>query len=268
MKKLAWSVLSIAAFVSPVFAQPTPRPRAEVLVLGVYHMANPGHDVFNLKADDVLAPQRQEQLKQLSEVLRRFHPNKVAVESDVYSKRAANDYAEYLAGKHELTRNEIEQIGFRVAKDAGLMTIYAVDVDGDFPYQRVLNYAKGSGHEKEFQSLTDEIGKRVHALNDYMGSHTILETLLYVNSDEWVRSDSAFYYQQVRFGEAGDWAGADLVADWYRRNMRIYSNILQLVTSPDDRILVIYGYGHLPWLQQAVAGNPDLRLRKLVEFAK
>jgi hypothetical protein len=32
--------------------------RAEVLVLGVYHMANPGHDIFNMQADDVLAPKR------------------------------------------------------------------------------------------------------------------------------------------------------------------------------------------------------------------
>ena len=32
-----------------------PAPRAEVLVLGVYHMANPGRDIFDMKADDVLA---------------------------------------------------------------------------------------------------------------------------------------------------------------------------------------------------------------------
>ena len=32
-----------------------PAARAQVLVLGVYHMSNPGHDVFNMKADDVLA---------------------------------------------------------------------------------------------------------------------------------------------------------------------------------------------------------------------
>lgn len=36
--------------------------RAEVLVLGVYHMASPGHDIFNMKADDVLAPKRQAEI--------------------------------------------------------------------------------------------------------------------------------------------------------------------------------------------------------------
>jgi hypothetical protein len=39
-------------------AQAQEAQRAEVLVLGVYHMANPGQDVFNMKADDPLAPKR------------------------------------------------------------------------------------------------------------------------------------------------------------------------------------------------------------------
>lgn len=30
--------------------------KAHVMVLGVFHMANPGNDLFNLKVDDVLAP--------------------------------------------------------------------------------------------------------------------------------------------------------------------------------------------------------------------
>ncbi len=33
-----------------------PTARAQVLVLGVYHMANPGYDLVNMNADDVLAP--------------------------------------------------------------------------------------------------------------------------------------------------------------------------------------------------------------------
>jgi hypothetical protein len=47
----------------PADSNPSAPPaRAEVLVLGVYHMANPGHDVFNMLADDVLAPKRQAEI--------------------------------------------------------------------------------------------------------------------------------------------------------------------------------------------------------------
>jgi hypothetical protein len=56
--------------------------RAEVLVLGVYHMANPGHDIFNMDADDVLSPKRQLEIAELAAVLKKFKPTKIAVEHD------------------------------------------------------------------------------------------------------------------------------------------------------------------------------------------
>src|SRR5256885_6220306 len=91
--------------------------RAEVLVLGTYHMANPGHDIFNMKADDVLAPKRQAEIAELIEVLKRFNPTKIAIESDAGTDRIPKRFADYLAGKYELTANEIDQIGLRLQKD-------------------------------------------------------------------------------------------------------------------------------------------------------
>ena len=278
-------VLTIGSAITALSQQPAPEKlqqpeplksseaRAEVLVLGVYHMANPGRDVFNMQADDVLAPKRQAELAQLMEVLRKFQPTKIAIEADMYGKRR-QEYSDYLAGKHTLSRNEIDQIGYRLAKELGHKNIYPVDADGEFPYQRFMNYAKASGRSKEVEALMNEIGVMVKAQNDYLASHTVLETLLYTNADSKVAQDVGFYYRQAHFGEPGDWAGADLVSDWFRRNMRIYSNIVGLVdspnerVSPNERILVIYGAGHLGWLQHSFASDPSFRLRKLAEFTK
>ncbi len=258
-------LLIIAVFATPALAQ-SPAPRAEVLVLGVYHMANPGHDIFNTKADDVLAPKRQQEIAELARVLEKFAPTKVAVEADVWSQRVPKEYGDYLVGKYTLSRNEIDQIGYRVAKDMGHKAVYPVDVDGDFPFQRLVNYAKGAGKAKELESMESEIGAMVKTQNDYLLSHSVLETLLYMNADQKVADDVGFYFREAHFGEPGDWAGADLIADWYRRNIRIYSNVVRLIDSPNDRILVIYGAGHLGWLRQQFANDPSVRLRKLAEF--
>ena len=175
--------LALVLAATPALAQPPatpPAPRAEVLVLGVYHLANPGRDIFNMKADDVLAPRRQAEIAELVAVLKKFRPTKVAIERDAGDERPARDYADYLAGKHELTRND----------------------------------------------------------------------------------------RQAHLGEPGDWAGPDLVADWFRRNVRIHNNVTRLVGSPDERVLAIFGAGHLGWLRQNVASDPTLRLRKLAEFVK
>ena len=257
--------------VRPAVSQPSADrkdARAEVLVLGVYHMANPGHDLFNTQADDVLAPKRQTEMGQLIAVLKKFNPTKIALEADVYSDRMAKRYADYLAGKYELTRNEIDQIGLRLAKELGHKTVYATDVDGDFPFQRVVNYGKASGRSKELDAMMGEVGEMVKKQNAYLASHTILETLLYMNADQKVAEDVGLYFREAHLGEPGDWAGADLVAEWFRRNMRIYANIVRLADSPGERVLAIYGAGHLGWLQHAFASDPTIRLRKLAEFAR
>jgi hypothetical protein len=243
-------------------------PRAEVLVVGTYHMANPGRDIFNMQADDVLAPKRQAEIAQVVATLRKFQPTKVALERTVGDARIAKDYAAYLSGTHNLTRNEAEQLGFRLAKELGHKSVYAVDVAGEFPYQHLLNFAKATNRAKELDALMAEIGKMVKAQNEHLASHTILETLLYMNADDKVAQDVGFYYRQAQMGEPWDWAGADLLAEWFRRNIRIFSNIAQLVDSPNERVVVIYGAGHLGWLQYNVASSPNLRLRKLAEFAK
>ena len=256
-----------AVYGQSLATQPRASAHPEVLVLGVYHMSNPGRDLFNLQADDVLAPKRQAEIAQLLETLKQFRPTKIAIESSPQGDRPKS-YAEYLAGNHELTRNEIEQLGYRIAKELGHPTIYPVDADGEFPFPRLADYAKAHGRAQEFDALMAEVGAMVKAQNAYLASHTVLETLLYMNSDEKVAQDVGFYFRQAHFGEPWNWAGADLVADWFRRNMRIYSNVVRLVESPNERVLVIFGAGHLGWLQFAFGSDPTLRLRKLAEFAK
>ena len=275
MKRPVLSLALALAVAMPTLAQPPsaeeparPAARAEVLVLGVYHMASPGKDIFNMKIDDVLAPKRQAEIAQLIEVLKKFHPTKVAVEGDVGDDSIPNRYADYVAGKHELSRNEIEQIGFRLAKELGHKTVHPVDVDGEFPFPRVVNYAKASGRSKELDAMMSETGAMVKAQDQYLASHSVLETLLYMNADGKVAEDVGFYYRLAHFGEPGDWAGADLVSDWFRRNVRIYRNVTRLADSPNERVLAIFGAGHLGWLRHDVSSDPTLRLRKLADFVK
>ena len=270
MRSIILSLVAVAAMGALAQSQGTSSKeeakRAEVLVLGTYHMANPGHDIFNTQADDVLAPRRQQELAELAAVLKKFKPTKIALESDYGTDTRPKQYADYLAGKHKLTRNEIEQIGFRLAKELGHKTVYPVDADGDFPWPRLVNYAKATGHSAQLEALIGQVGEMVKANNDYLKTHTVLQTLLYLNSDAHVAQDVGFYYLEARYGEPGDYAGPDLLAEWYRRNIRIYNHVTKLVAGPEDRILVIFGYGHLGWLRQDFAANPTLRLRKLEEL--
>ena len=256
--------LAVLAVSTTSWCQSDVRP--EILVLGTYHMAIPGRDIINMQADDVLAPKRQQEIEQLVDVLKKFHPTKVALESDVSSDRAAHEYSDYLTGKYTLTRSETNQIGYRLAKELGHKTVYPVDEEGDFPWGRVQNYAKANGMAEKFAAAGDAMGKLVKEQDEFLQSHSVLEMYEYLNSDEMSTKGVAFYYSLVAYGDPGDYAGPDLLAAWYQRNIRIYHNISMLIDSPNDRILVIFGAGHLGWLQHDAASDATVKLRKLAEF--
>jgi Family of unknown function (DUF5694) len=240
--------------------------RPEILVLGTYHMANPGQDVFNMHADSVLSPKRQQEIVQLIEVLKKFHPTKIAIEASVESQHVGQQYADYLAGKYTLSGDEVDQVAFRLAKELALQTVYPVDEQGDFPYERLVNWAVANGRKAQFDAMQASMGVRVKDENDFLLSHTVLQMFEYINSDSMVSSDVASYFAFVPYGDPDDYAGSDLIASWYQRNIRIYRNIVALIGSPNDRILVIFGAGHLGWLRQDAANDATVRLRKLAEY--
>jgi len=95
MKKM---LLFVIALVMPHACWPQSQSkftaRPEILVLGTYHMANPGQDVFNMHADSVLSPKRQQEVAQLIEVLKKFRPTKIAVEASVGSQHVGQHYAD------------------------------------------------------------------------------------------------------------------------------------------------------------------------------
>lgn len=238
----------------------------EVLVVGVYHMANPGQDIFNTKVDDVFTQKRQKEMEEVLAVLQKFKPTKIAVEQT--SQRSLDQrYAKYLAGEYTLTANEVDQIGLRLAKMLGLSSICACDADGDFPFPRLQKYAKATDRSVDLDEIMNGgWGAMAKQQTEYLKSHSILETLRYINSDQNVARDVGLYHRLAHFGEPFDYAGPDLLAEWYRRNLRIFNNVTKLATTSGERILVVFGAGHLGWLRQAFEADPTFRLRKLDEY--
>jgi hypothetical protein len=150
--------LFLGVFAASIASWAQSDARPEILVLGTYHMSNPGRDIYNMQADDVLSPKRQQEIAQLIEVLKKFHPTKIAIEADVGSQRVAQEYSDYMAGKYPLSRNEIDQIGYRLAKELGHHAVYPVDEEGDFPWQRVVDYAKASGRTEKLDAISASWG--------------------------------------------------------------------------------------------------------------
>lgn len=248
--------------------QPAPAKKARILVLGVFHMANPGRDLFNLQVDDVLTPKRQKEISDLATGLKKFQPTKIAIEAPVGDEKIRKQYDDYLAGKYSLSRNEREQIGFRLAKELGHEQVYCIDVQGDFPFDAITQFAKKNDKEEQLNGLLSQGPKEIEAMSAILKNGTIMDLLQYLNQDDHVRRDHELYMSLGQFAGNGEYPGPDLLAAWYQRNIRIYSNLHAIVKSPEDRVLVIYGSGHLFWLQRDVLDSADLELARFSDYAK
>jgi hypothetical protein len=237
---------------------------AKILILGSYHMDNPGKDEINIEASDVLTPQKQQEINEVLDKLARFKPTKIAIESAYRSPNWTTRYEKFLAGEHQLGRNEIEQIGFQLAKRLHHTKIYPVDfpmwMNGLMPSEieepKVKPQPKPATEAKKAEPQA--------ALPPYLAKHeqlmrngTVLQILQNLNSEEYIKADHAIYMNLMLPKEdIAIYGSTDLLTNWYKRNFRIFTNIARITEFPEDRILLIIGSGHLKILRDLAIDSP------------
>jgi hypothetical protein len=250
------SMLSAAA--APAHAQ-APAPRAQVMVLGTYHMDNPGQDYANAVADDVLAPHRQAEIAAVVQALAEFRPTRIAIEAEPRRDSLFNArYAQHRAGTRALGRDEREQLGFRLAGMLGHDRVYPVDYQLDMDIGGVMQFAGENGQGELAQRMGSTIQAIVAEMNARMATTPVGAILAEANS---ARMDSmhGWYMVMATVGRDTAYKGAEEVANWYTRNLYIFANIAR-VAQPGERVLVIMGSGHGTLLRQFVDESPELDL--------
>lgn len=233
----------------------------QVMVLGTYHFGNPGLDLQNLRADDVLQPRRQAEVAAAVDGLARFRPTRVAVEvvADSQPAAALPKYRRYRAGEGRDDRNEITQIGYRLADRAGLADVQGIDVDGDFPFEALQAWAESHGQAAALKQDFDDIGVKLKAFEASQATSTIGQLLRVMNEPAAIADDHGWYTRALRFGQGAEQPGAALLAAWTARNLGICARLVQLAR-PGDRVVVVYGAGHSHLLRDCVKTQPGWQL--------
>lgn len=265
-------ILSI--LISAVFAQPV--KKTEVLTLGSFHFAFRNLDLIKTnRADqiDVLEPKYQKEITEIANRIARFKPTIIVIESNP-EKQAKYDslYNQYLAGNYNLGRDEVDQIGFRIAKMMKLKRLHCVNAWGS-DYEALDSVLEGKdslGHKK----FMDYFAKCADTIKQYFPKPVfktkgIRAELIQKNDPKNISRDMGSYLVGIFKYETSnnEFFGPDFVTGWwFNRNLRIFRNIQKINAKPTDRILVIFGAGHMTLLNSFFEASPEYKLRKVNDY--
>lgn len=246
--------------------EPAARPaKVPVLVLGTYHFANPNLDYVKTDVDDHTSEKRQKEIQDVVDRLAKFKPTKIALEYPEGDDRLQRRYEAYLKGEHILTVNESEQIGFRLARQLGHARVYPVDHKLDMDFEAVMAAAQQSGDRKFLETFQNAM-VMIQDMQKRQATQTVRENLAEMNDPKHIDLGRDLYLQLARVRTGDKYVGADVLSDWYQRNFRIYANLVRVIDSPEDRVLVMFGSGHSANLRELVASSPDLEVVEAGEY--
>jgi hypothetical protein len=269
-RRHADAVLLAALAAATFFIASTVRaqaPKPVVMVVGTYHMANPGRDRNNVMVDDHLAPARQAQLEEVAAMLASFRPTKIALEVPVARDSALNaQYAADLAGTLPPDPSEVQQVGFRLAKRLGHARVYATDYKRDLDMASAWQFAQQHGQMARLASGEAKVKAFIARGQRDIPKLTVAQILRETNADD-VDSLHGMYLQLATIGADTNYVGADVTGDWYVRNLRIFVNIARLA-QPGDRVLVLYGSGHRPLLNEYLRQSQLFDVVEVVDYLR
>ena len=243
------------------------------MVLGTYHMDNPGLDEVNVEADDVLSDRRQAEIRDLVDRLADWEPERVAVERPYDRGDEVNDiYREYRDGDRAYDReeefpaphpdrnepatecrSEVVQVGFRLADQCGHDRVAAIDEHPDPPSEDPFADREVDPARKTSVPVTDPQALEREA-NERLPDSTVPEYHAWLNREDNLRGNHDLMFDwSIRTANGESPAG---LAHWYDRNLRMGHHLWRTMDPDDERILLLAGSGHVRVLRHLLTEAP------------
>ena len=244
---------------------------AKVMVLGTYHFAEHGSHLIELEAKNILSSKKQKELIDVIHSISKYKPTKIAVEVNYENdQRLSELYKSYLNNnqfeKNEIISegNEVYQLSFPIAKKFGHKKIYAVDKPVTLPAE-VIGYAQKNNPDMYNDFIRDANALK-EVVSEKLEKESIIDILKFLNDQNRVNCEhSNLYLRMVQVGAGLNYEGVMTLTKWYERNLYIFGNI-QKIAKENDRILVIYGSGHIKILQELIDNYQGMDLVRSVEY--
>lgn len=251
------------------------RKQTEVLLLGVFHFEyynTDSHKADSINHIDILASSRQKEILKIVNAISKFKPTIICLESNNDSLLNI-EYADYLNGKYKLSKDEIDQLGYRIAEKSGAKEVYGVDAQSWFrdnlQKDSTLEYFWDEHYyldTVEIKSWSDKYTYWYNYVDSISAKLSIKSYLKLLNQPKVLDYNLGQYLVEMKTSNHN---GPDFVTlDWYNRNLRIFNTILKINPTESDRILVIFGSGHIPPLKHYFQSSPQFKVIPINKYLK
>lgn len=227
--------------------------KAQVMIMGTFHFANPGLDTVKTDQMNVMTPQNQAYLDALTKSVATYAPTHILIECRPEDNAKYDDlFVKYTAGDYSLPSNENYQIGFRLARLVGLNGIVCYDNrEVGWKGGALYDYMPSNAPEMDAENKA-LIAEFTHRITQDHKTKSLKDLLLLANDP---REDALNKYSYVLTNEVGagsNFVGADAAASWWHRNFRMYA-MIQKYAQPGTRVFALGGQGHTAIIKSLLA---------------
>ncbi|REC59352.1 hypothetical protein DRF65_26375 [Chryseobacterium pennae] len=258
-----------------VFSFSFSQEKINVLLLGTYHFNNPGSDAVKNTERNILTPENQKDLDQITQsIISKFKPDQIFVESNFNKKDDLNNqYQLYLNNQYSkftdtvkkprykryYIEGETSQLAFRLAKRANINQIYPID---SLIEMRLDILKKEMYSKNETKVLFEkELAKMTQSSNRCMEKKSLRDVFICLNEKEDLAQNKGFYISVAnKINSDGKYFGSNLVADWYKRNLIMYANIQNQLEPKTKNIFVLVGTGHAAIFKEFFENDENFNL--------
>lgn len=248
--------------------------KTEVLLVGTSHWNNykkADFDVAQTNEIDILSATYQKDLNDIADKIVAFKPDKIFVERTLnYQPKLdslLNLYKTTEWGNDK--RNEIYQLGFRVAKTLKHDRVYGIDFrNTEFPYDSLMKAMETAKQTTLISSFNADIKQFETNYNTLVSEQRSLKDILYfLNDDKQRQLDLSWYLEGAnKGGDLNSTVGSFLASEWIKRNIYSYGLIQKYTQSKDKRIMILIGASHIAVLKQLISVNTEWKTVELKDI--
>lgn len=213
----------------------------EIIFVGTYHF----------EQDEELIEKKEMEVIELVDYIAHYKPTKVAVEWEKSKDKELN--TDYQKSNSDYSIDEIQQIGFRLAKKLNHEKLYAVNWSGKISQEDMTEL--NASIQGSYPGLLNTMKVISENAPDISLNTPLVNSFRKLNDNEATKELERMYLSFVTVTDNEEkMIGFDFLNKWLERELMIFKNIVEKSNS-NDRILLLIGSDHLWMLRKLFEGN-------------